>query len=453
MFTDRYIRNLKPEETVKDIREKRGFGIRVKPDGVKTFFYRYTSPVTGARRFLTLGNYPKPLNLEDARIEYGKNFELVKSGIDPLEVKHHEQEERSKAPTVAMLVEEYIKKHAKPKKRSWQEDERILYKELLNEEKLKGAEEWTKRKVKSKFDWSNRKAADITKRDIVLLLENITDRGAPIMSNLTFAVIRKMFNYAVEKDILPHSPANGVKMPNEKKARERVLTEQEIKTLWRTLDTAGMTDEIKRVLKLILVTAQRPGEVVGIHTSEIDGHWWTIPSERSKNKIAHRVYLTDTALELIGSLKTIDKKTGKENAKGFIFPTPLTKKEQSIDEKALSRAIRNNLNVPLLDKKGKPLFLADGKKATENRLEVDHFTPHDLRRTAATFMAKSGEMNEVIDAIQNHAKQGIIKVYNQYKYEKEKQMALESWERKLNSIITGGKSNVVSIQTGKAINQ
>lgn len=134
----------------------------------------------------------------------------------------------------------------------------------------------------------------------------------------------------------------------------------------------------------------------------------------------------------------------------FIFPTPLTKKDQSIDEKALSRAIRNNLNVPLLDKKGKPLFLAEGKPATENRLEVAHFTPHDLRRTAATFMAQQGEMNEVIDAIQNHAKQGIIKVYNQYRYEKEKQMALESWERKLTAIVTGEVyDKVVSIQTGK----
>ena len=68
MFTDRYIRNLKPETKIKDIREKNGFGIRIKPDGVKIFFYRYTSPVTGARRFLTLGEYPE-LSLEIARIK------------------------------------------------------------------------------------------------------------------------------------------------------------------------------------------------------------------------------------------------------------------------------------------------------------------------------------------------------------------------------------------------
>lgn len=72
-----------------------------------------------------------------------------------------------------------------------------------------------------------------------------------------------------------------------------------------------------------------------------------------------------------------------------------------------------------------------------NRLGIDQFTPHDLRRTAATFMAEMGVMDEVIDAVLNHAKQGVIKVYNQYRYDKEKQAALETWGRKLRSIITG----------------
>ncbi len=112
-------------------------------------------------------------------------------------------------------------------------------------------------------------------------------------------------------------------------------------------------------------------------------------------------------------------------------------------------AVRRNLAWPLTDKSGKPLFDSDGKLATENKLGVEQFTPHDLRRTAATFLAQMGTMDEVIDAVLNHAKQGIIKVYNQYRYDKEKQMALEAWERKLNSIIAGTKNNVVSITTRK----
>ena len=71
----------------------------------------------------------------------------------------------------------------------------------------------------------------------------------------------------------------------------------------------------------------------------------------------------------------------------------------------------------------------------KNKLGIVHFTPHDLRRTAATFMAQAGELDEVIDAVLNHVKGGVIKVYNLYRYDKEKQAALENWERKLKSLI------------------
>jgi integrase len=434
MFTDRYIRNLKPEEKIKDIREKRGFGVRVRPDGVKIFFYRYTSPVTGARRFLTLGEYPKPLSLEDARIEYGKAFEAVKSGIDPLETKHHEQEERRKAPTVEKLCEEYIDRHAKRFKRSWGKDERILSHDVIPA-------------------WGKRKAADISKRDVVLLLEKIVDRGSPGMANNTFQVIRKMFNWSVEQDILTNTPCVGVKLPTPKQSRDRVLTEAEIKTFWGNLDTCAMSGEIRRALRLILLTAQRPGEVIGMHTSEIDGDWWTIPAERSKNGKANRVPLTPLVKEIIAEgieeIKQLRELPTGVEYKGFIFPSPIKRKVQPVAGQALIVAVARNLSFPLLDAKGKPLFQKDGTPATENRLGVEKFTPHDLRRTAATFMAEMGTMDEVIDAILNHAKQGVIKVYNQYRYDREKQLTLESWERKVNSILTSAEGKVISIQQGK----
>jgi len=179
-----------------------------------------------------------------------------------------------------------------------------------------------------------------------------------------------------------------------------------------------------------------------MHTDEIDknGRWWTIPAERSKNKKAHRVYLADLALELIGDLTVTEKKTGKDLPKGFIFACPDDKKIQPISEKSLSKAIRRNLAWPVLHK-GNPIYGADGKPVTENRLGVDYFTPHDGRRTAATFMSKLGFMDEVIDAVLNHTKQGIIKTYNQNKYDAEKQQALEAWDRKLKSIIIGKESN------------
>jgi integrase len=427
ILTDLFIRNLKPTEKEYTRRERGGFGIRVHPSGRKTFFYLYR--IDGQRRFLNLGDYPAT-KLKDARHDYEEariKVKLLKhgreEGSDPVahrKSKRDDREERRKAHTMSDLVTEYLERHAKRFKRSWQEDERILNREVVPA-------------------WGNSKAADIKKRDVIHLLEGIVDRGSPAMANNSFQIIRKMFNYAVEKDILPFTPCAGIKLPSPKIARDRVLNATEITILWGNLDACAISDDARRALKLILVTAQRPGEVAGIHTREIDGSWWTIPPERAKNGRAQRVFLTDLALEIIGDTE----------GKGYIFPTPHKKKQRSIDDHALAVAVSRNLAFPILDGKGKPLFTKDGKPATENRIGIDHFTPHDLRRTAATFMAEMGTMDEVIDAILNHVKQGVIKVYNQYRYDKEKQAALEAWGRKLDSIITGTATKVISIQSGR----
>lgn len=423
-FTDTTIKKLKPGEKKYIRGEGNGFTIRVMPSGIKTWLYIYA--FDGKRREMNLGSYPD-VSLEKARIKFEDAKKKFKNGIDPMAEKEQAAEEHRKAPTVAKLVEEYIEKHAKKFKRSWQDDERLLNVEIIPV-------------------WGKRKAADIKKRDITLLLESIIDRGTPAMSNQVLKITRKMFNFAVERDILPHSPFIGVKALAPNKSRERTLTETEIKTLWDALDKAAISDDIRRAVKLVLVTGQRPGEVAGMHTSEIDGQWWTIPAERAKNGREHRVFLTATALSLIGPLKAINEETGEEKPKGFIFPCPHKTKSKPIEAHALAVAVRRNLNWPVLDKNNKPLYDKEGKQATENRLGIDQFTPHDLRRTAATFMASMGFMDEVIDAVLSHKKQGIIKTYNRHKYDQEKQQALEAWERKLIAITTGEKSKVIPIK-------
>lgn len=427
VFTDTMIKNLKPAAAKYIRSEGNGFTIRVMPSGAKTWLYAYA--LDDKRREMNLGSYPD-VTLERARDKFEDAKKKVKNGIDPLAEEEEKAETRRKASTVAELVKEYLERHAKRFKKSWEKDEQILNRDIIPL-------------------WGKRKAADIAKRDVVRLLEGIVDRGAPAMANNCFQIVRKMFNWAVEKDILHHTPCTGVKLPSPKLSRERTLNESEIRSLWRNLDQCAMTDEIRRALKLILLTAQRPGEVIGMHTSEIDGRWWTIPAERAKNGKTHRVYLTNTALDLVGDLKVIDKKTGEAKPKGYIFPTPHKTKENAIAPQALIVAVRRALAFPIFDGKGNPVIGEDGKQKTVNKLAIDHFTPHDLRRTAATFMAEMGTMDEVIDAVLNHAKQGVIKVYNQYRYDREKQAALEAWERKLTVIVTGKNFGMVVSFTGK----
>jgi integrase len=400
-----------------------GFGIRVSHTGKKYFVRR----LIGTKRVrVMIGSHPIK-TAEEARGEARIKLGAMESGTDPNEQKREKariEAEKKLAFTVSDLIKEYIEKHAKPTKRSWYEDERILNKDAL-------------------VAWGNRKAADIKKRDVVLLLESIIERGSPGSANSNFKIIRKMFRFAVQRDILEHSPCDGVVMPAPLNRGDRVLNESEIKTLWSSLDTCHASPEIRRAIRLILATAQRPGEVIGMHSSEIDGQWWTIPADRAKNGKTHRVYLPATALELIGDT------TGK----GYIFPGVLRKQkegekpkpEQPMGRLSISQVVSRNLAAPVLVN-GKPVFDKKGNPVTENKLGVADFDPHDLRRTAATFMSQLGFMVEVIDAVLNHAKRGIIRTYNLNKYDKEKQQALEAWERKLNSIITGTESKVIPLR-------
>lgn len=249
-FTDLYIKSLKPKDKEFIVREKGGFGVRILPSGRKVFFFMYR--VDGQRRFLNLGtykdiNYPNGVTLAFAHSEYESELAKVNllkagraEGVDPVIEKLNkkfEREEARQATSVDDLIDDYIKKHAMKFKRSWEEDKRLLTKDASP-------------------TWGKRKAFDIKKRDVVLLLEKIVERGSPGTANSVFRCIRKMFNWAVEQDILEHSPCNGVKMPAPIKTGERTLSESEIKLLWNNLDTASVSDEICRAIKLIFITAQ-----------------------------------------------------------------------------------------------------------------------------------------------------------------------------------------------------
>jgi len=411
VFTDTMIKKLKPEATEYRKSEGNGFTIRVMPSGFKSWLYLYA--IDGKRRCMNLGQYPE-VTLETARDKFEAARKLVKNGTDPLEAAEQTKEERRKAPTVTELFADYMTRHAKLNKResSWREDERLY-------------------KVNVEPTWGKRKAADINKRDCITLLDSYADR--PALCHNVMKLTRKLFNFAVEKDLLKHTPFTGVKVPVELASRERILSETEIRNLWTTeLPKAAMSDAVKRIIKLLLLTGQRVGEVCGINVDEVDGHWWTLPPERTKNRQTHTVYLTDTAIELLGT-----------PVNGYYFPSPVTKSDSEgnpiythIDENAVAYAIRRNLKdyQPRRPIKNEKISMVQVPE--EKKMELEHFTPHDLRRTFSTGLAKLGFHDEIIDAVTGHKKQGIIKIYNRHKYDVEKQQALQAWEKKLLSTVT-----------------
>ena len=201
-------------------------------------------------------------------------------GIDPATAK---REARS-AESFGELANLYLERYAKAEKRSWREDERILNRDLLPR-------------------WRGRKAQEIKRADVIQLLDEIVDRNAPVMANRTRALISKIFNFGIKRGIVESNPAFGVDNPGHEQQRDRVLSEDEIRQLWNALETERPWSAA--IFRLGILTAQRRGEILGMKWDELDltARWWTIPAERAKNGLAHRVPLAPQALKILTALK------------------------------------------------------------------------------------------------------------------------------------------------------
>ena len=186
-----------------------GFCVRVSSSGAKSFAVMYR--FAGRLRRLTLGSHP-PLGLADARELARDALRKAALGKDPAA----EKLGLRTADSFEELAVRYMERHAKVKKRSWREDQRVIDKHLLPK-------------------WRNVRARDITRRDVIALLDGIAD-NTPILANRIRAQISKMFNWATSRDLVDHNPCHQVPRPGQEHRRDRVLTEDEIKRLWKALD-------------------------------------------------------------------------------------------------------------------------------------------------------------------------------------------------------------------------
>lgn len=369
-FTDKYISSLKPKDKPYYIREARGFALRVLPSGLKTFFYIYT--LGGKRKYLNLKDYGV-VSLAQARVDYQNAYNAHHQGIDltaPLAEQVQQEDNPVTFGDFYKLYDEYSKINHKP----------VYYSDQLNAIHHDVLPYWADIPLK-----------DINRRAAIKLLERVQARSKGQTKN-THNACRNVFDYALQREYIEYNPMlNLTKVLSSLvyTPRSRVLTEQEIKTVWNSLDDS----DTHRILKLILITAQRPGEVAGIHRNEIEGDTWCIPKERAeKGKRDHIVPLTKTALDLL------------PDGEGRLFNVHRVSVSQNVQR--------------VLEYCGLP-----------------RWTPHDLRRTARTYMAKIGVIDEHAEAVLNHAKPGMVGVYNKYQYQNEKRTALLKWEAELLRIL------------------
>lgn len=368
IFRDKWVKSLKAKEHAYDVTESDGFTIRVQKSPSKTKTFYYVFKVNGKRERIKIGEYG-PLTLAEAREKSTALHNARKRGEDI-------KPKKEVVETVNDLATRYLEKYSKPKntERVYKENKRNLDRDILPY-------------------IGTLSLAEIKRKDVHTILQKIIDRKAPVQSNNALKVMRKMFNYAIQSGVMENNPAHLIEKQPEKE-KTRVLSDKEIKKAWHGIAQGKVSAETINCLRLILVTAQRPGEVLNMEHEEIDGHWWTIPIEKTKNKNVehatdHRVYLSGLAKELIGE------------AHGRVHRKPAR-------TEALGNALRRLFN--------------------SERLKMTKFTPHDLRRTAATNIAELGHDES---KVLGHMPGKIKRTYNRYLYDPEKQAAMLAWEKKL----------------------
>jgi integrase len=449
-FTETWIANLKPPKTgFTPFKEsgRRGFLLRVYAGGSKVFFYQYSWH--GKSEFLKLREWLKGGSaLADAHREHAAALDLYVRGINPKEERERaaklrevrDQHERATSGvTVRSVIAEWGWHYARKHRKRPQEAVRLLKSHLL---------------VPA---LSGRPAAKVTKRDLVQIIDRPMSRKKYVMANRLRDLIAQIFRFAAQRDLIPFDPASGLisKPGGKERARKRNLNVEEVRKFWATMTKPALDAHDRRkhapgevsisypirlALKLILVTAQRPGEIAEARWSEfnLEKRVWTIPPERIKtvrkrdqeeDTHEHLVPLTDMAVEIIGELHALAK------GRPFVVPCKHSKKKPDapVSEKALSRALKN-CHLDADDEKSATLF------------GMPSFTPNDLRRSAASHMGRIGIDRFHQDKVLNHADPTIGGTYDQWTYWPQKLKALTEWGSELRSIVEGKQSKVTRIR-------
>lgn len=250
---------------------------------------------------------------------------------------------------------------------------------------------------------------DITRRTVIDLLDSIVDRGSPGTANSVYRLLGGLMNWCLDRGILDASPCIQLKPPAVGISRDRILSDDEIRWFWKASEEAGYP--FGSLFRLLLLTGQRRDEIAQMRRSEVDlgAALWTLPKERSKNSKAHQIPLSPLALRIFEFTPIIEKSD-------FVFTT-----NGRTPVSGWSRTKRR------FDAQ----MLAIGREERGQDAAIPNWRLHDLRRTAASGMARLGQPVHVIEAVLNHKSgsiRGVAAVYNRYTYGLEKQYALREWD-------------------------
>ncbi|MCH9053029.1 MAG: integrase arm-type DNA-binding domain-containing protein [Proteobacteria bacterium] len=383
-LTDAFLRNMKPGEktyNVWDI-EQAGFGVAITPKGTRTFKVTYYH--RKRLRLFTLDKYPS-ISLKIARRLAQEIRAKAVLGGDP----YADKVASEKGVKLRDISELYIERHAKLNNKSWKQADNLMKKNVLP-------------------SLGSRLVKDITHQDIQNLFDRIT-RERPVLANQVLAAVSAVLSWATKQRRIGTNVAHDIER-NKVKPEDRFLSDEEVKLVWPL-----MGDN----LRLILMTAQRPGEVANMRWQDVDlvKQVWTLPGDPdgscgswpgTKSAKTHECPLTDQVITILHGIGPQEH--------GQVF----------------------NGKIPTTIKVWK-------------KLSIPRFRPHHLRATAATGMDELGFTEEHIGRVLNHAQSGVTQSYIRHGYHEQKLRALTAWGNHLSAILEGRPvpSGVVDIRSAR----
>jgi integrase len=398
-LTDRFVESVAPPASGRAVYiddNTPGLELRVSADGRKAWSIRY-KPKGSERKRETHGTYPA-VSLATARERARDIGAAAARGIDLPAAEKREREEQRKSDnrphTVGDLLDEYVERYCKPNQRKWTLTARMF------DSHVKPA-------------IGRRPLAELRRADIVELLDDLqNEKGLRAQVNRVRSQILAALNWGIDREYLDTNPAAAIKKRKIEASRDRVLTDDELRALWRAAD--GLPDPSRSLVKAWILTGQRRDEVRCMAWSEVDvtRAVWTLPAARNKGKREHEIPLAPAMVALLDGLR----------------------------------------------RRGLPVFTIDGARpyAGQKRLKaildresgVAGWTFHDFRRTASTGMAALHVSQDAIDRVLNHAKGALAGTYNRHQYADEKRRALEAWADRVAFIVGEARdaANVVDLR-------
>ena len=347
-LTDRTVADAAPPESGRvelwDA-ELPGFGLRISATGRRSWQVMYR--IDGRKRRLTLGSFPA-LPLKLARDAARATLKEVARGHDPAAQR---ASVRGGELTFARFAQAYVERYAKRSKRTWAADARMIEADLLPA-------------------WGRRAVDGIGRRDVIEIVEAVCARGHPYAANRRLSLLRTMFAWGVEVDLVRATPVVGVAAPGREVRRQRVLDDAEVAALWRAWE--AMAWPFGALFKLLLLTAQRRNQVASLRLGDIGfaNQVWTVPDGAAAARRGHQLPLSTHSLEILTSVPRANS--------AYVFPA-----------------------------RGRPQRPASGFSKAARRASdlsgVADWRCEDLRRTAAAGMMGLGAPAPVVRNILDRA--------------------------------------------------